>query len=257
MASILKVTPFRQNKKMMQFFNRKDHTIFFEQMMEEGLEEVIKHLEQKGRQSILDYTKLQLVKVKEGYALVFPEERKALSYQDQHTILVEFPMEHALGKLGVFPPEVLTKELRKEKLISRRVRKEEYQKVVEDWIEHPEALINAGLLAKGMTAASMRSRLTGLAPEAYAEIQAVENLAWTALREEYGIGERKVAIWRQEIDGLEEYVAEHMEAILTRMQQGKKSQKSSLSEEEIDQEDLEYFSRGLEGMIKPGKKPPT
>lgn len=253
----LKIKPMKQNKKMMKFFERTDHTLFFEQLIEEGLEEAKKHLVQQGRQSIIDYSKLELVKIKEGYALVFPEERRALSYQDKHTILVEFPDQHPMGRLGLIPPEVLSQELRKEKLISRRVRKEEYQKVVEDWINHPGALIEQGLLSKGMSISAMRSRLTGLAPEAYAEIQAVENLAWTLLREEYGIGEKKVSIWNKEIAGLQEYVEDHMEEMLTRMQKGKQAAESSVSMEDIEQAEIDYFSKGLAGAIKPGKKPPA
>jgi hypothetical protein len=251
----LTIKPWKQNKKMMQFF-KADPKVHFEQILREGLEVMIKHLQNKGKRSIVDYEKLQLVKIQDGYALVFPEERKALNYLDRHTILVEFPSTHALGGLGLIPPEVLTKELRKEKLISRRVRREEYERVIEEWMAHPSALIEAGLLVKGATPAQRRSQLTGLAPEAYAEIQAVENLSWTVLREEYGIQEKRLTLWRKELVGLEQYVEDHLEEVLTQMQKGRKAQQAFVPMEEIEQEELEFFSRGLDGTIKPGKTPP-
>lgn len=223
-----------------------------------GLNDFVEKIKERGSQSVVDYSGTKLVKFQNKYAVVVPTQPMKLKKEMRTVVLVDYKpngvMDKGLSALCPLPPEVIPEEVRKSvRLVAKRVTEAEFEAVVNELVKRKDELIDCGIGASGISDSAMKAILTAHDPGSFEQIEVVQDIAWTILREEFGIGEKRKAVWSKTIREFNQFMKDIGKDI-GRIIQSKQPLLPEPEESDIDESDIVFFMKGLRGEVKPREK---
>jgi len=254
---ILQISPDKGMRDMERTFKVGHPERYLRTMFEEKLIALVEQLKKQAKGSEIDFSQIKLVKIADGYALVFPQTKKAIEWADRDKVLVEFQTPHRFAKLGLLPPMILSPQLRKDpSLLIRTVSPAEQRLVLNRWAKNSAILVKEGFIQDG-TPTQKRKQIFIEDQVALSEIIGTQNIAWMLLREEYGVQTRKIGAWKKSLPIFERMVREEMKNTIEKFQKQKHRGLIALPEVELGRsQQVKEFEEGIEGKVKPANIPP-
>jgi hypothetical protein len=254
---VIGAKPSGATKKVLKRLAQADEAFVQKQVasiVQNALWRLVRRLKAAGARSSLDYDRLELIWTRDWYAVVLPEEKRVLSDQDRGmwVMLLEGPsgLVRDLSVLGPIPLEAIPAPLLASgKGVLRRVTPDEYEGAVKALKKQAHLLVQAGWITEAdeLDPKRLDRAIRFMPAQRYALVDAPTDLAFEALREEYGVGGKAVDVWSSALKEMKAYIVQEMKAQRKAILTGSKIRSVKPPRGDIENpETMEGFTEGIE-----------
>lgn len=249
--------PSNATKKVLKHAAHVDEAFVQKQVaaiVQNALWRLVRRLKASGARSRLDYDRLELVWTRDWYAVVLPEEKRVLSDADRGAwvMLLEGPsgLVRDLSVLGPIPLEAIPAPLLASgKGVLRRVTPDEYEGAVGSLKKQAHLLVQAGWIKEEdeLDPKRLDRAIRFMPAQRYALVDAPVDMAFEALREEYGVGGISVDVWSSALKEMKAYLTQELKAQRKAILTGAKIRSVKPSRQDIENpESMEEFTKGMD-----------